>query len=96
MTFRGWFHSLLAFLVVLWVFHYALHRLHNAWGLVILGLVYVMGFGVVVNTLDLFCGRWIRLGARRDMAPTRPGSLSAPAQPVIIRRIILEEIEVED
>ena len=71
----------------LWV---AVHHVHNAWGLVILAWCYAAGFGLLLNTLDLLtCGR-----LRQGRGPTR--ARPVVEEPVIVRRVILEEIRRAD
>lgn len=80
MTGQRWRRSLYAFLLWYGAFWYATHHIHNAWGLFILAGLYISGFWLVVQTVDLLCGRWLRQGAR-------------PAPGTRVRRVIVEEVE---
>ena len=62
MTLRRWLRSLVWMTLWTLAFIYAVYRIHNAWGMVILGGMYVEGFCFLVNTIDLLVGRWIRRG----------------------------------
>lgn len=82
MTFQRWCMSVARFGVTVGALWYAVSHIHNAWGLVILATVYVQGFLLLVNTVDLLFGRWIR---RRAPQPIPGGTR--------VRRVILEEVE---
>lgn len=83
MTGRRWLGSALWFVLWCAAFQYARAYIHNGWGLLIWAMMALAGFWLLVNTMDLLVGRWIR----RSPQPRVPAQ-----QPVVIRRIILEEI----
>jgi hypothetical protein len=60
MTCREWRSSLYGFLLWSGALWYALRYVHNAWGLVILAGFSLAAFWLLVQTVDLLFGRWIR------------------------------------
>lgn len=84
MTVTRWSMTLMGCgLSVLW-FLYCIEAVRSAWGLVSMGLLLVMSFRVLVDTVDLCCGQWLR----------GQGQAPAAAVPLRVRRIILEEVTV--
>jgi hypothetical protein len=95
MTVHHWFASLLWFLLWYGIFSSAIRHVHSAWGWSIWAMLLLSGFTLLVNTVDVLFGRWIRRGPRGSVAPYQPLPPPARQQSVIIRRVILEEIETE-
>ena len=89
MTLGKWLVSVVWFAAWCGAFWYAVVAIDNAWGMVILGGLAVSGFRLLVNTVDLLCGRWIRRG---------PAALPAvtSATPLMVRSILLEEMVIGD
>jgi hypothetical protein len=90
MTRQRWGATLLTFACWYGLFRVAGPHIHNAWGMVLLLGGYVLGGLLLVNTVDLCFGRWLRRGGH-ERALGRY-DVQAPAPRLMVRRIILEEI----
>lgn len=84
MTVKRWSLTLLGCGLSLAWFVYCLWYVRSAWGLVSMGVLLVMAFQVLLDTVDLCCGRWLRGGVSRPAGP----------QIVRVRRVIFEEYAI--
>jgi hypothetical protein len=92
MTRQRWGATLLTFVCWYVLFLVAGPHIHNAWGMVLLMGGYVTGGLLLLNTVDLCCGRWLRRGGQQRALGRYDVHTPAPAPRVMVRRIILEEI----
>jgi hypothetical protein len=85
MTGKRWLGTLLLFGCACLSLRYAVLHVRHAGGLLILGWCFVSGFWLLVNTVDWFCGRWLRRG--------RPVPVMPP--PVVTYALTLVQVQVE-
>lgn len=64
MTLTRWLGTLLMFGLACLALRYAVLHIRHAGGLLILGWCFVSGFWLLVNTVDLLFGQWLRRGTR--------------------------------
>jgi hypothetical protein len=85
MTGKRWCGTLLMFVLACLSLRYAVLHVRHAGGLLILGWWFVSGFWLLVNTVDMLCGRWLR---RSTPSPVMP-------PPVVIGSLTLVQVQVD-
>lgn len=84
MTVKRWFGTLLMFVLACVSLRYAVLHVRHAGGLLLLAWCFGSGFWLLVNTVDLLCGRWIRRGTSPRVA----------LPPVVIGSLTLVQVDV--
>jgi hypothetical protein len=85
MTWKRWLGTVCMFVLACGALRYAVHHVRHAGGLLILGWCFVSGFLVLVNTVDLLFGRWLR----------RRTSFPVVQPPVVTYSLTLVQVQID-